>query len=195
MKRLAALMILPLCLAAETLVCLGDSLTAGYGVDQQEAWPTLVERSLSASFPGLRVVNAGVSGDTTAGGLRRVTWILKGKPDLVLINLGSNDGMRGIPVGEAKANLTAMVRRLKAGGARVLLAGVRLPTNLGSELTTAYAGLAAEVAASEQVPLLPFLLDGVAGVEELNLGDGIHPNAQGHRRIADTVTAFILAQR
>jgi acyl-CoA thioesterase-1 len=131
------------------------------------------------------VVNAGVSGDTTAGGLRRVDWALRAKPAIVIVALGANDGLRGQPVAALRDNLTRIVERLQAGGARVLLAGMRVPPNYGDAYAREFAAAFPAVARRTGVPLVPFLLDGVAAVDSLNQADGIHPNAQGHAVMAD----------
>lgn len=178
-------------LRAETLVFFGDSLTAGLGLTEDEAYPALVAQTLAPRFPTWRVVNAGVSGDTSAAGLRRVAWILKAQPTLVLVALGANDGLRGLPLDRTEANLDGIITRLKAGGARVALAGMQMPTNLGPEYRTAFAALYPRLAERHNIPLLPFLLEGVAMVPDLNQADGIHPTAEGQRRIAALVTPFI----
>lgn len=174
--------------AVERVVAtLGDSLTAGLGVPPDEAWPALVEARLrDAGYP-YRVVNAGVSGDTTAGGLRRVDWVLRARPAVVIVALGANDGLRGQSVPAMRANLEAIVRRLREGGAQVLLAGMRLPPNYGWDYGRRFQAAFADVAAAARVPLMPFLLEGVAADARLNQPDGLHPNAAGHRVIAERV--------
>src|SRR6185436_81190 len=131
-----------------------------------------------------RVVNAGVSGDTSAGGLRRMDWVLRAHPAVVVVALGANDGLRGQSVAAMRENLEAIVRRAQAGGARVLLIGMRVPSNYGAAYTREFAAVYPDVAKRTGVPLLPFLLEGVAANPGLNQPDGIHPNAEGHRRIA-----------
>ena len=169
------------------IVVLGDSLAAGLGVAADEAFPARLEERLRREGYAYRVVNAGVSGDTTAGGLRRVDWVLRARPEIVVVALGANDGLRGLPVSQLKSNLRAIVERLTAGGARVLLTGLRVPPNYGEGYAREYAEAFAEVARREKTPLMPFLLDGVAADPRLNQPDGIHPNAAGHRVIADRV--------
>jgi len=169
------------------VVALGDSLTAGFGVEPDQAWPALVGARLRREGYAYRVVNAGVSGDTSAGGLRRVDWVLRTRPAVVVVALGANDGLRGQPARETGANLTGIVDRLKAAGARVLLAGMRLPPNYGPDRAREFAAVFGEVARRARVPLVPFLLDGVAGDAALNLPDGIHPNPAGHRIIAERI--------
>lgn len=177
---------------AETLVCFGDSLTAGYGLDEAQAWPALLQQRLVVEHPRWTVINAGVSGDTTAAGVRRIRWALATKPDAVLVALGANDGLRGVPVADTGANLRTLVKRIRDAGARPLLAGMQLPTNYGESYRTDFAALFPTIAADHGIALMPFLLDGVAAVPALNLADAVHPNADGHRRIATTVYEFLV---
>jgi len=171
--------------ADHVVVALGDSLTAGLGVGVEEAYPALLEARLRREGFDYRVVNAGVSGDTSAGGLRRLDWALKLKPQVLIVALGANDGLRGQPPATLRANLTQIVERARAAGARVLLAGMRVPPNYGDEYARAFAAVYASVARATGVPLAPFLLDGVAGDPRLNQADGIHPTAEGQRVIAE----------
>ena len=172
---------------AATIVCLGDSLTAGHGVDEDQAFPAVLQRLATADQLTWTVVNAGVSGDTSAGGKRRVAWLVKGKPDWVFVALGANDGLRGQPASATRDNLTAMVERFRAAGVKVALGGMRLPTNYGEEYRTAFAAVFPQVAQQHTVPLLPFLLEGVGGVAKLNQADGIHPTVEGQELIARAV--------
>jgi acyl-CoA thioesterase-1 len=169
------------------VVALGDSLTAGFGVAAEEAWPALVDARLRREGYPYRVVNAGVSGDTTAGGLRRVDWVLRSRPEVAVVALGANDGLRGLGTEPMAANLLAIVDRLRAGGVRVLIAGMEVPPNYGAAYARAFRGVFPDVARRTGAALLPFLLDGVAADPRLNLADGIHPNAAGHRAIAERV--------
>jgi len=169
------------------VVFLGDSLTAGLGLSAEEAWPTLLTEQLAAAGTPIRAVNAGVSGDTSAGGLRRLDWLLRQRPDVVVVELGANDGLRGQPVAGVEANLRKIVERSRAAAARVLLIGLRVPPSLGGEYATRFAELYPRLARELDVPLVPFLLEGVAGDPDLNLPDGIHPNAEGQRRVAAVV--------
>ena len=171
--------------ADHVVVALGDSLTAGLGVGVEEAYPALLEARLRREGFDYRVVNAGVSGDTSAGGLRRLDWALKLKPQVLIVALGANDGLRGQPPAALRANLTQIVERARGAGARVLLAGMRVPPNYGDEYARAFAAVYASVARATGVPLAPFLLDGVAGDPRLNQADGIHPTAEGQRVIAE----------
>jgi acyl-CoA thioesterase I len=173
--------------ADPVVVALGDSLTAGFGVAAHEAYPALLEERLRRDGYPHRVVNAGVSGDTTAGGLRRVDWVLRARPEVVIVALGANDGLRGQSVPSIRANLERIVARLRAAGARVLLAGMRVPPNYGAEFARQYADVFPAVARAAGIAYLPFLLDGVAADPALNQGDGIHPNARGHQIIAERI--------
>ena len=186
--RLSLVVLLAFSSSASTqdrvIVALGDSLTAGYGVAPDAAWPAVLEVRLRAEGYAYRVVNAGVSGDTTAGGLRRVDWVLRAKPEIVILALGANDGLRGQSVTAMRSNLAAIVERLKASDARVLVAGMRVPPNYGAEYAAQFAQAFVDVARQAGVPLVPFLLDGVAADPRLNQPDGIHPTPDGHRVIA-----------
>jgi acyl-CoA thioesterase I len=173
------------------VVALGDSLTAGLGVAADEAFPARLEARLRAEGYAYRVVNAGVSGDTTAGGLRRVDWVLRSSPEVVIVALGANDGLRGQSPPATRANLEEIVTRLQAAGARVLLVGMRLPPNYGGEYTKEFEAVFPAVARGAKITLMPFLLDGVAGVPRLNQADGIHPTAAGQQVIADHVWAYL----
>ncbi|MEM9557638.1 MAG: arylesterase [Acidobacteriota bacterium] len=169
------------------LVFLGDSLTAGFGVAEDEAYPALIGEALRADRQPVRVVNAGVSGDTTAGGLRRLDWVLRQRPDLVVVVLGGNDGLRGLDLEASEQNLRSIVERARAAGARVLLGGMLIPPSYGEDYTSRFAAIYPRVAEELEVALVPFVLDGVGGVPELNLADGIHPNAAGQEVIAATM--------
>jgi acyl-CoA thioesterase-1 len=169
------------------VVFLGDSLTAGLGVSQEEAFPALVGRRLADRGLPVRVVNGGISGDTSAGGLERLDWYLDRRPDLVVVELGANDGLRGQPLAATEASLRAIVERSLAAGARVVLAGMKLPPNYGPEYARGFETLYRELARDYPVVFLPFLLEGVAAEPELNQPDGIHPNARGHQVVARTV--------
>ena len=169
------------------IVALGDSLTAGLGVATDEAYPALLEHRLRSAGFTYRVVNAGVSGDTSAAGLRRLDWVLRSRPEIVIVALGANDGLRGLPVAALRDNLTAIVTRLQAGGARVLLVGMRLPPNYGAAYANAFAETFHDVARRTSCAFLPFLLEGVGGDPALNQADGIHPNAAGQRAVAERI--------
>ena len=177
----------------KTIVFFGDSLTAGYGLDPDDAYPALIQQKISAAGLPWRVVNAGLSGETTAGGLRRLDWILRQRVDMFVIELGGNDGLRGISPDESRANLQAMIGRIRTKDPNVVivLAGMQLPTNMGPEHTRRFAGMYSELSQANHLPLIPFLLDGVGGIPRLNQADGIHPTAEGHCLVAETVWRVI----
>jgi len=175
----------------DVVVALGDSLTAGLGVAADEAFPARLQARLRAEGYDYRVVNAGVSGDTTAGGLRRVDWALRAHPDVVIVALGANDGLRGQSPQAIRANLEEIVERLQASGARVLLVGMRLPPNYGAEYTKEFEAVFPAVARRAKIALMPFLLDGVAADPRLNQADGIHPTAAGQQMIADRLWPYL----
>jgi acyl-CoA thioesterase-1 len=171
--------------ATPRIVFLGDSLTAGLGVAPAEAYPAIVqERVRDAGLPH-EVVNAGVSGDTSAGGVRRLDWSLKGQVDVLVVALGANDGLRGLAPRDLEANLGTIIERARGRGIAVLLAGMEAPPNFGESYTRQFRAVYPAVAKRYDVLLLPFLLADVAGVPSLNQADGIHPNPKGHRLIAD----------
>lgn len=173
----------------KTLLFFGDSLTAGYGVDPDEAYPALIQQKITAAGLPWRVVNAGLSGETTAGGLRRLDWVLRQRIDLFVLELGGNDGLRGIAPATSRSNLQTMIDRIRAKQPHVtiVLAGMQLPPNFGAEHTRLFAAMYPDLAQANQLPLIPFLLDGVGGVPSLNQPDGIHPTVAGHAIIAETV--------
>jgi len=173
------------------IAVLGDSLAAGYGVKPEQAFPARLEAALKAQGRNVTVLNHGVSGDTTAGGLSRLDWMLADKPDIVLVELGGNDALRGIDPKVAEKNLSAIVEKLKGAGVTVWLAGMMAPRNLGSDYVAAFDGLYTRIAEKYQVPLHPFILDGVAQDVALNQGDGIHPNPRGAQIIADKLLPFV----
>jgi acyl-CoA thioesterase I len=188
---LLLVLVLPLALPAATIVCLGDSLTAGQGVDEDQAFPAVVQRLARADGLAWTVTNAGVSGDTSAGGLRRVAWLIKGKPDWAFVALGANDGLRGQPVTATRDNLLAIAEKFRAAGVQVAFAGMRLPTNYGEDYRTAFTAVFPQIAEDKKIPLMPFLLDGVGGIPALNQADGIHPTVEGQEKIARSVYAFL----
>lgn len=168
---------------------LGTSLTAGYGLPAEEAFPALIGERIERAGLGYRVVNAGVSGDTSAGGLRRIDWLLRLPVAVLVLELGANDMLRGLDVGALRDNLAAILARTRDAypQARFVLAGMRAAPNLGVRYARAFEAVYPELAARFGAALVPFLLDGVAGSPALNQADGIHPTAEGHRRIAETV--------
>jgi len=181
----------PASAADHVIAALGDSLTAGLGVSPEEAYPAVLEARLRREGFEYRVINAGVSGDTSAGGLRRIDWVLKLRPDVVIVALGANDGLRGQAPDVLRDNLTRIIERARAAGVRVLLAGMRLPPNYGVEFTREFADVFPAVARHAQVAFMPFLLDGVAADQRLNQADGIHPTAAGYQTIADRLWPYL----
>jgi acyl-CoA thioesterase-1 len=177
--------------AEPVIVAFGDSLTAGFGVQAEESYPALLERRLRAGGYTYRVVNAGVSGDTTAGGLRRVEWALRLKPEVVIVALGANDGLRGQPIAGIQANLEQMVRRFQSAGGRVVVAGMRLPPNYGP-YADQFHRIYAQVAGNTGAVLVPFFLDGVGGNARLNQLDGIHPTAEGYRVVVERLWPYLI---
>ena len=169
------------------IVALGDSLTAGLGLAQSQAWPALLQRTLDEEGYDYHVVNAGVSGDTTAGGLRRLDWALDGDVRVLVVELGANDGLRGLSPDEMRRNLDRIITEAKARGIVVLLCGMEAPPNFGPDYTREFRAVFADLAATHDVAFLPFFLEGVAGDAALNQPDGIHPNVEGTRRVADLV--------
>lgn len=166
--------------ARPRLLVLGDSLTAGYGLPSEQAFPARLQAWLSAAGVDVNVINAGVSGDTSAGGLARLDWAIGSSPPaFAIVALGANDGLRGLPPANMESNLDKIVTRLKARGAKVLLAGMLAPRNYGREYATEYDAVFARLAERHQVPLYPFFLEGVATDPALNQPDGLHPNARG----------------
>ena len=172
-----------------TIVILGDSLAAGYGLDLSEAYPTLLQKKIDEVGLKFSVINAGVSGDTSAGGLRRIDWLLKRRVDVLVLELGGNDGLRGIPVTATRTNLQAIIDRTKQKypQAQIVVAGMQMPPNMGADYTTAFAKIFPDLAKANQAALIPFLLEGVGGKPELNLPDLIHPTAEGHKIVAENV--------
>lgn len=175
-----------------TILFLGDSLTMGYGLDEGQSFPAMIERRFAAEGRDIRVLNAGVSGSTSASGLSRLAWYARSNPDLIVLSLGANDGLRGLSVAEMKANLAEIIETAQAGGMQVVLTGMLVPPNMGPEYSESFAAAFPELAETYGIPLLPFLLEGVAAVPELNQADGIHPNLEGTRRVADLVHDFLL---
>lgn len=169
------------------VIVLGDSLTAGLGLPETEAFPAILQRRIDAAGLRFEVVNAGVSGDTSAGGLRRLEWSLQNGGRVLVVALGANDGLRGLPVTEMKQNLARVVEAAQAKRLVVILAGMEAPPNYGSEYALAFRKAYRDLATQYNVPFVPFLLDRVAGEASLNQADGIHPNVRGAEIVADTV--------
>lgn len=170
---------------APTVAFLGDSITAGLHLPAEQSFPAVVQRRLAEAGRPFHRIDGGVSGDTSAGGKRRIAWLLKSAPDVVVIELGANDGLRGLALDQIEENLRAIVAATRAGGARALLLGMRIPPSYGPEYVDGFAALYERIAEELEVPLVPFFMEGVGGVPDLNLPDGLHPNPEGHRRLAE----------
>jgi len=169
------------------IAAFGDSLTAGAGLSADEAYPAALERKIKEAGYPYRVLNAGVSGETTAGGLRRVASIIQNRPDVVILELGGNDGLRGLGLGETKKNLAGIIESLQKEHIRVVLAGMKIPPNYGKEYTQGFEKIFPELAARYRLVLIPFFLEGVGGQAELNQPDGIHPTAEGYRKVVENL--------
>ncbi len=197
MRSLLAAVAAALALAApaqavdRVIVAFGDSLTAGIGVRPEDSYPARLQARLRAEGSDYRVVNAGASGDTTAGGLRRVDWALKSKPEVVIVALGANDALRGQNLASVRANLDAIVARFQKAGASVLVAGMEVPPNYGARYAADFRRLFRDVALKRDAAFMPFLLGGVAGNPQLNQPDGIHPTAEGYGVVADHLWPFL----
>jgi acyl-CoA thioesterase-1 len=175
-----------------TILALGDSLTAGYGLPGEDGFTTRLEAALAKAGVPAKVVNGGVSGDTSAGGLARADWLLAEKPDLVIVELGANDALRGLEPADTRRNLDALIERIQASGADVVLAGMQAPPNLGREYAADFNRIFPELAKRHKVVLYPFFLDGVAADPTLNQADGIHPNAKGVAVIVERMLPTLL---
>jgi acyl-CoA thioesterase-1 len=177
------------------VLCLGDSLTEGYGVAREAAWPDLLQTDLKGrGMVDITIVNAGISGSTSASGLSRLKWFLKSPelPEILILELGANDGLRGIDPKVTAKNLREVIQLAKSRGIQVLLAGMQMPTNYGPDYTKAFAALYPEIAKDQGVAFIPFFLEGVAGDRSLNQADGIHPNEAGYKVIAKTVAKHLV---
>lgn len=179
--------------AVQRILFFGNSLTAGLGLDPAQAFPALIQEKIDALGWPYEVVNAGLSGETTAGGLRRVDWVLQQPADVFVLELGANDGLRGISTTDTQQNLQAIIDKARAANpdVQVILAGMQIPPNLGGRYTAAFKDVFPTLARQNEAALIPFLLDGVAGDPTLNLPDGVHPNAEGHRILAENVWAVL----
>ncbi|UJH67751.1 arylesterase [Allomuricauda sp. SCSIO 65647] len=173
----------------KTILFFGDSLTAGYGLKTEEAFPALIQDRLDSLGLEYTVINSGVSGETTSGGLNRLDWVLRQEVAIFVLELGANDGLRGVPLAETRKNLQEIINAVKAKSSdtQIVLAGMQIPPNMGPEYTTEFRTIFPELAAQNDIPLIPFLLEGVAGIRELNLEDGIHPTAEGHKIVRENV--------
>lgn len=183
--------------ASKTILFFGDSITAGYGLDDtNDAFPGIIQSKIDSLGLNYEVVNSGLSGETSAGGRSRIDWILNQDIDIFVLELGANDGLRGVPIAETKANLQAIIDavRAKSPSTKIILAGMELPPNMGQDYTTQFRAIFSDLAAENKLDFIPFILDGVGGVKELNQSDGIHPTAEGHRIVAGNVWKVLLPE-
>ena len=169
----------------------GDSLTAGYGLSPEEAFPALVEKNLNKTNKRVKVVNAGLSGETSAGGYSRIDWVLRQPVDIFVLELGGNDGLRGLPIDQTRTTLQGIVDKVKAKypNCKIVMAGMMVPPNMGAEYTTEFKRIYPDLASKNKATLIPFILEDVGGIEKLNQADGIHPNTEGHIIIARKITS------
>ncbi|MBK8292393.1 MAG: arylesterase [Flammeovirgaceae bacterium] len=173
----------------KVILFFGDSLTAGYGLSTEEAFPALLEKELNTNGKKVKVVNAGLSGETSAGGLGRIDWVLRQPIDIFVLELGANDGLRGLPVDQTITNLQQIIDKVKAKNpaCKIVLAGMMVPPNMGKQYTDDFKNIYPALATKNKATLIPFILDGVGGIEKLNQADGIHPTSEGHKIIADNL--------
>lgn len=178
----------------KVILFFGDSLTAGYGLSPDEAFPTVTGQQLTKNGKNVKIVNAGLSGETSAGGLSRIDWVLRQPIDVFVLELGANDGLRGLPVDQTKKNLQAIIDKVKAKNpaVKVVVVGMMVPPNMGSTYSSQFTAVFPELAKKNKASLMPFLLEGVAGNEKLNQADGIHPNIEGHKIVATNVTKVLM---
>lgn len=183
----------PMTTKKEVILFFGNSITAGYELDISEAFPALIEKRLDSLGYSYTVINAGLSGETTSGGLNRIDWVLSTVPDLFVLELGANDALRGLDLNETEANLQAIIDKVKKvnPAVKIIIAGMQVPPNLGQDYTRRFRELFQNLASENQAVLIPFLLEGVAGKPDLNLPDGIHPTAQGHKILTENVWSVL----
>lgn len=179
--------------SSKVILFFGDSLTAGYGLSPEEAFPALVEKQLTKNGKSVKVINAGLSGETTAGGLSRIDWILRQPIDVFVLELGGNDGLRGLPLEQTQKNLQAIIDKVKAKypTVKIVVVGMMVPPNMGKDYSNQFNAIFPAIAKKNKASLMPFLLEGVAGNEKLNLPDGIHPNIEGHKIVANNVAKIL----
>jgi len=178
---------------AKVILFYGDSLTAGNGLSVDEAFPALIQKKLTADGKAVKVINAGLSGETSAGGLARLDWVLRQPVDILVLELGANDGLRGLPLDQTEKNLQAIIDKMKAKNpaVKIIVAGMMVPPNMGPDYTTKFQKIFPDLAKKNKAALIPFLLQDVAGNEKLNNSDGIHPNVEGHKIVAKTVLKIL----
>jgi acyl-CoA thioesterase I len=179
--------------STKTILFYGDSLTAGLGLTTEEAFPALVEKKFKQQGKPCKVINAGLSGETSAGGLSRLEWVLRQPVDVFVLELGANDGLRGLPIEQTQKNLQAIIDKVKAKypKVKIVIAGMMVPPNMGPDYTSKFRKIFPELAKKNNATLIPFLLQDVAGNEKLNQADGIHPNVEGHKIVAENVFKIV----
>lgn len=179
-------------LAQKKIIILGDSLTEGYGVAKEQAYPSLIQKKLDQIYPNnYKVINGGVSGSTTASGISRLRWFLKVKPSFLVLALGANDGLRGIKVSESQKNLENIIILAQKKHLKIFLCEMQLPTNYGKDYRKSFNKMFKEVQQKYKIDLIPFMLKGVGGNKEMNIEDGIHPNVKGHQKVADNIFKYL----
>ncbi|WP_026302623.1 arylesterase [Psychroflexus tropicus] len=174
----------------KTILCFGDSITAGYGLeDTKDAYPNLLQQKIDSLGLNYTVINSGLSGETTAGGKSRISWVLNQEVDIFLLELGANDGLRGVAISETRSNLQSIIDKVqtKSPSTQIILAGMQLPPNMGQDYTSDFKQVFSELASKNNIEFIPFILKDVGGIEELNQNDGIHPNVEGHQIVAENV--------
>lgn len=178
---------------SKTILFFGDSITAGLGVDNSQAFPALIQDRLDSLGMDYEVINGGLSGETSAGGLRRIDWVLQREIDIMVLELGGNDGLRGIELSSTKENLQQIINKVQAKypEVKIIVAGMQVPPNLGTEYTRQFEVMYPELAEENDLPLIPMIMDKIGGDDELMQGDGLHPTPEGHKVIADTVWEFL----
>lgn len=177
----------------KTILIFGDSITAGYGVEPEQSFPSLIQNRIDSLALNYEIINGGLSGETSAGGLRRIDWVLQREVDIMILELGGNDGLRGIDLSSTKQNLQEIVDKAKAKypSMLIIIAGMQVPPNLGIEYTQEFRDIFPALARENDLPLIPFILEKVGGLEEYNQPDQIHPNAEGHKLVAETVWEYL----
>ena len=193
MLLIVALFIFQKSTPPKSILFFGDSLTAGYGLSPEEAFPALIEKELNKKSAVVKVTNAGLSGETSAGGLARIDWVLRQPIDVFVLELGANDGLRGLPLDQTLKNLQGIIDKVKAKypQTKLVLAGMMVPPNMGKQYSLEFKNIYLALAKKNNATLIPFLLDGVGGIEKLNQADGIHPNVEGHRIIARNLSVIL----
>jgi acyl-CoA thioesterase I len=177
---------------AQTILCLGDSLTEGYQIPVEDAYPAILENKMKTKFPQIKVINAGISGSTSASGVKRLKWYLRSKPQVLILALGANDGLRGLSPMMTQKNLEEIIKLATSSGIKVILAGMKMPPNMGKTYQNDFEKIFSTLAKNYQLTFVPFLLEGVAGKEKFNLADGIHPNSRGHEIMANLLLKPLL---